>query len=843
MYALENSKSFSKRGEAERGNPPTSGNHAAATSSSSGHSPKLATSARTESVRATPSQGLLRPPTVHLNVPRQRRMPNPSIRPKMSTMESSTSLYSERHLLPRGLALHRFDSTTSVFSWDNTEDTAGPIRLALRRIKYFVFQNDPDRDTDEPFSVTYRYLPILSGCISPFAILLEIPGLTEHWDIRHNSDQTITNRRNPTLLDIAMGFSMACAIIANAALVVRFLEHRIKLMTMICIFFLIIHDMINLSTIIGYGAIFKSEHGFTFGEAFWMVVCSTICSIVVTMTLAFDLITTPAFARSGSGLTRKQRSLVIIVMILISYIALGSLIFSEILNLSFQDGLYFTVVTIETIGFGDITPKGTGSTILCILYATTGWIIIGLTVTVTRDTIMEGFQTVYHRRSQEVSRRRDEHRIQRAKNRAKRLLAIGRETAELEDVIPTRPRSIGAPSPTGILEAVGQEDQIQITQTAPSIVLTESDADDVSHTQSVFDCIREAGATEESYIDFKKRIKKEERIGLYIKLGVTFTLFFLFWSVGAGIFVAAESWSFGRSLYFCWAAFSTVGYGEITPKTPAGRAIFVVWALMGVAMMTILISVLSDAYSSRYQTALTNHKFTKVIQSFDEKSQMSLKADPEADPRPNPSSSKDRDDNHPSEKTLMDSPNGTTRSDEQQPQASGSGCKSIQTLDLPSELATKILTERRCRVDCIPQEVLRYARFFHENIGYFTQAPCTTPGVEKEPMPKGFNELLDEIAESERMDEKMKQEMLGDEDAKRALFFMTYDRAFRRLLDNAEEAVRLIASKDAEWEHLVDVLTQREMDDEGNAPRPDPTASPSASTRKHVQRPSLIHHH
>jgi len=36
--------------------------------------------------------------------------------------------------------------------------------------------------------------------------------------------------------------------------------------------------------------------------------------------------------------------------------------------------------------------------------------------------------------------------------------------------------------------------------------------------------------------------------------------------------------------------FSTVGYGDFAPETPAGRSIFVVWALLGVGTMTILIS-------------------------------------------------------------------------------------------------------------------------------------------------------------------------------------------------------------------------------------------------------------
>src|ERR1700720_2302115 len=37
-------------------------------------------------------------------------------------------------------------------------------------------------------------------------------------------------------------------------------------------------------------------------------------------------------------------------------------------------------------------------------------------------------------------------------------------------------------------------------------------------------------------------------------------------------------------------AFTTIGYGDYYPNTPAGRSIFVVWAILGVGAMTILIS-------------------------------------------------------------------------------------------------------------------------------------------------------------------------------------------------------------------------------------------------------------
>ena len=37
-------------------------------------------------------------------------------------------------------------------------------------------------------------------------------------------------------------------------------------------------------------------------------------------------------------------------------------------------------------------------------------------------------------------------------------------------------------------------------------------------------------------------------------------------------------------------AFTTIGYGDLSPQTPAGRSVFVVWALIGVGAMSVFIS-------------------------------------------------------------------------------------------------------------------------------------------------------------------------------------------------------------------------------------------------------------
>jgi len=66
----------------------------------------------------------------------------------------------------------------------------------------------------------------------------------------------------------------------------------------------------------------------------------------------------------------------------------------------------------------------------------------------------------------------------------------------------------------------------------------------------------------------------------------------------------SERWHFGTAVYFCFIAFTTVGYGDYTPITPTGRSIFVVWALLGVATMTILISILVEAYSRQFKSVI-----------------------------------------------------------------------------------------------------------------------------------------------------------------------------------------------------------------------------------------------
>lgn len=108
----------------------------------------------------------------------------------------------------------------------------------FQKAKYFVF---PPKEDIESFTPNYRYIPIISGLLIPFSILLEIPGLTQHWYVRTEDNQVIQKQVNPALLVVGLAISLACAIIANLCLIIRFLEKRVKTMTILCVAFLTLH--------------------------------------------------------------------------------------------------------------------------------------------------------------------------------------------------------------------------------------------------------------------------------------------------------------------------------------------------------------------------------------------------------------------------------------------------------------------------------------------------------------------------------------------------------------------------------------------------------------------------
>lgn len=145
--------------------------------------------------------------------------------------------------------LHRVGSATHNTFFSSTMDEKGlpeyfeNTQPWYKRIKSYVFPKEESAASLEKFVPNYRWTPIISGVVVPFSILLEIPGLTEHWYVRTEENDIVESKTNSAILDIGLAISMACALAANICLVMRFLEKRVKTVTLLTIVFLTVHGV------------------------------------------------------------------------------------------------------------------------------------------------------------------------------------------------------------------------------------------------------------------------------------------------------------------------------------------------------------------------------------------------------------------------------------------------------------------------------------------------------------------------------------------------------------------------------------------------------------------------
>ncbi|KAJ1809714.1 Potassium channel, partial [Coemansia sp. RSA 2599] len=65
----------------------------------------------------------------------------------------------------------------------------------------------------------------------------------------------------------------------------------------------------------------------------------------------------------------------------------------------------------------------------------------------------------------------------------------------------------------------------------------------------------------------------------------------LFWTASAAVFYAVERshWNYFDALYFCYIAYTTIGYGDVVPHTTEGNIVFICVIFVAVAFETFLV--------------------------------------------------------------------------------------------------------------------------------------------------------------------------------------------------------------------------------------------------------------
>ncbi|KAH7084172.1 hypothetical protein FB567DRAFT_76693 [Paraphoma chrysanthemicola] len=299
-------------------------------------------------------------------------------------------------------------------------------------------------------------------------------------------------------------------------------------------------------------------------------------------------------------LSDSQRTLILQTMAFFVWLGGGAAIFMKLENdagedgWGFPDALYFCDVTILTVGFGDLVPTTDVTRGIVFPYSVGGIITLALIVSSLYKFVREiGEDKVI---TKHVNRLRE-----------KTLKRTVTSSFDLRHLEPSerrliRKRSIGFPristpaNPRPLRTTIGNTvrraatisrnivpDALKINKEPQLILMKEKDR---------FDAMRQIQAD-------TKKFKK------WMALFWSVTTFSILWCVGAVVFWQAEkdtqAMSYFQALYFCYISLLTIGYGDLAPKSNAGRCFFVIWSLIAVPTMTILVSDLGDTVVDKFK--------------------------------------------------------------------------------------------------------------------------------------------------------------------------------------------------------------------------------------------------
>jgi potassium channel subfamily K len=328
----------------------------------------------------------------------------------------------------------------------------------------------------------------------------------------------------------------------------------------------------------------------TYTQGFWYAIAAAALYLVCSMLLMANMLGYfLGHYPDNFALTDSQRTLILQTMVFFIWLAGGGAVFSKIEAVEgkqgwgFADGMYFCDVTILTVGFGDLYPTTDLGRGLVFPYSVGGIITLALIVSSLYTFMKElSEQNIVQKHIERMRERTMDRTVStsfdlRQREHEEHHL-IRRRTTK------SRPKpNISAPTqPRVIRTAMGNTVQKLASRTQrnrkPRALLLREEKDR-------FEAMRN--------IQLKSRKFKQ-----WIALVFSITAFGILWCIGAIVFWQAEKKAQGmtyfQALYFCYISLLTIGYGDLAPKSNAGRTFFVIWSLIAVPTMTILVSDMGD---------------------------------------------------------------------------------------------------------------------------------------------------------------------------------------------------------------------------------------------------------
>ncbi|THH11384.1 hypothetical protein EW145_g690 [Phellinidium pouzarii] len=205
----------------------------------------------------------------------------------------------------------------------------------------------PSRDDIRSLPV---FAPLLAAILAPLSTLLDIPGLTEPWffqTVHSTGEKHALSDPKANLALSAIGLTFN--VLANALLILRFSVSDVnkRVATRASLACWVANFGIGLGNILAFGILTRNEPGISYGEAFWSA------------------------HRKGKPPTILQqevrvagRHFMLQNTIFMGTVGILALFMSRVEDWTYLQGIYFSVGSFLTTGFGDFYPTKAASQIV-----------------------------------------------------------------------------------------------------------------------------------------------------------------------------------------------------------------------------------------------------------------------------------------------------------------------------------------------------------------------------------------------------------------------------------------------------------------------------------------------
>ncbi|KAF9883379.1 Potassium channel [Aspergillus nanangensis] len=452
----------------------------------------------------------------------------------------------------------------------------------------------PDDDEPQDWWFASTAIPLIAATTAPFANVMSIVALAMPWKSRISPGQVdVTLDSQEVLLpdpSWCLGLnatSLACGIAGNIFLLFNFtrvVRYIIALPVSIVLWALSMGILTGITISIDkYDPPAAPNEIYT--QAYWYAVIAAaqyffLTTILIINITGYLLGHYPQYF----ALSDHQRTLILQTTALGVWLVIGAAVFQRVIGISFAEALYFSDVTILTLGFGDVTAKTSVARGLVFPYSVMGIVILGLVI----GSINKFFREI---QDANVVRKHIEKRRRATITRANTLEKRSEETTNGNQPNDNDHLSHQA---THITYRPRYSRKHPIISTVSALYRTSigrPKLGDMTDEKARFEAMR---AIQNETVYFRR----------WYRLILSVLAYGILWTCGAAVFWSLEDGlTYFDALYFAFCSLVTIGYGDITPSTNVSKPFFVVWSLLAIPTMTTLITEMSNTIVAGFKRA------------------------------------------------------------------------------------------------------------------------------------------------------------------------------------------------------------------------------------------------